>query len=284
MYSNTQLNEDALDYLYNASLAEEIASTYNKWIISHEIVTNFYKDGKSILPQQIYTIQQSFNDNNFQEMFKYMPIIDNYDYVSSNFDGGYIVFEYTAKLINNYDGTQIVRKGALTTYNIKRYIDNIRKYDKNISTYKVYNKVVNNEINLENRQGVIKNKYIKIFYNASNINIDDINSNNFTQNIKKFGDRILFNISSNTKNGNELLSLSDMGSYVLVYEDVNGNNVEIPTTYSDNMNLSLGQLEFNISGNHADAMKKSKSQILAVKCKNLDGSSSTIFEIKYNVN
>ena len=39
----------------------------------------------------------------------------------------YITIEYTARLINRYDGTQIVRKAALTTYNIYKYVESIVK-------------------------------------------------------------------------------------------------------------------------------------------------------------
>ena len=61
------------------------------------------------------------------------------------------------------------------------------------------------------------------------------------------------------------------------------NTNEINCTYSDNMNLMLGQLEFNISSTNAQKMYNNldENKILAIKCKNIDGNNSIIKEIKY---
>lgn len=277
----TNLSDDGLEYLYNSDLADNILSgNENKWMITHEIVTQFYNnEGIEILSPQIYTINQTFNSVYNTYKFNYRPIIEKYMTGIS-----YITFEYTAKLINKFTGTQILRKGALTTFNPFRYYDNVYKLNisnsSNKSYYKVYNKIIENNVNFSNKNQITKNKYIKVFYNASDIIVND--NNNIPISINRYGGVILLNLKNN--NDNKMLDLMDAGTYVLVFEDINKNNIEIPATYSNNMNLALGQLEFNISPVNADLMKKSNSDVMAIRCKNIDGSSSTVKEIKYLVN
>lgn len=280
MYTNTSFSENAMDNMYFADLSDDVIGEDNKWLIEHELITLFYDNsGKRVLPTQRYYVQQRFNDELQQVYLNYKPIIDN-----NTVSLGYITFDYTVKLINNYDGTQIIRRASLTTYNTKRYIDNLKNIDvKNqIVSYNVYNKKIENNLSLKNNTNVVKTKYVKVFYNSSNIIVND--TNNFVQNINYYGDRLLFNLSTKTDNEIRYLDLSDIASYVLVFEDENNNIVEINPTYSNNMNLLNGQLEFNISANNTKLMANNNNKIFAIKCKNIDGSVSTIVEIKYNIN
>lgn len=259
------------------------AESQNKWVINHEIITYFYKDNKWILMPQYYNIQQTFTDNevNRQNVFNFKPIINN-NLDANNID--YITIEYTARLINRYDGTQIVRKSALTTYNIYRYVENIVKLNtKTISNYKVYNKILNNNTELKTN-GVTNTKYIKIYYNASDIVLDNNGVTNiienYTQNISKYGGTYLFTFKNKD---NSAIDFTDMTSYVLKFTEDSGATTEINATYSNNMNMVLGQLEFYISPTNAEKMKKITDKKMAILSKNIDGSSSVIAEIKYNI-
>ena len=281
LYSNSNLSEDSYDYMYNASLSDEILNSDNKWMIEHELQTSFYKNGKKILPTQVYSLKQTFNDESENtSVFNYKPILNNND-AAHNID--YIIFEYTARLINNYDGTQIVRKGSLHTFNINRYIDDIKhiSYD-NIISYNVYNNKTENKAQIIKKDNIVKDKIVKVFYDKSNI---IVNSNkNFIQKLSKYGNIVLFQLYQETSTGNKELDLTGMSSYILTFEDDKNNKIEITPTYSSNMNMLFGQLEFNINGNNIDLLRNSKNKTFAIKCKNIDGTSSVVCEIEYTFN
>ena len=68
-------NNFKTDSYYNDMEAAE----KNEWVLNHEIVTYFYKDGKYAMMPQYYNIQQMFDNTelNTQTMFNYKPIINN---------------------------------------------------------------------------------------------------------------------------------------------------------------------------------------------------------------
>ena len=69
------------------------------------------------------------------------------------------------------------------------------------------------------------------------------------------------------------------------FNGVKENNkiIEIPCTYSNNMNLSLGEVEFKISTNNSRKLEvlPDSKKLISIIVKNLDGSISTLFECKY---
>ena len=66
---------------------------------------------------------------------------------------------------------------------------------KTITNYNVYNKLVNKNTELKSNTNV-NTKFIKVYYNSSNINLDNNGTTtiieNFTQNISKYGGTYLF--------------------------------------------------------------------------------------------
>ena len=285
MYTSNgyKYDEDNNLNMYDADLSSEILESQNRWIIYHEIVTSFYnKDGKLLQLPQTYNIQQTFRlvDANNPTIFNYNPIINN-NVIS---DVSFVTFEYTARLINRYDGTQIVRKGGLTSFNVERYMTNNLKLNPNsITSYKVYNKINRIDESIKQSNSPVKVKYVKEYVNSSNIELD----NNGEILLNRYGGKCLITLKQKTDNGNyNYLDLMNTSSYVLLFKDVNNVTNEINCTYSDNMNLMMGQLEFNISPTIAQKMYNvpDNDKIVAIKCKNLDGSNSIIKEIKYKFN
>lgn len=280
--NNNNIIEDNLDNLYDADNIDNIINSKNKWTIYHEIVTSCYNNNNQLIElPQTYNIQQSFNSSNINSpsIFRYMPIID----VANSSELSYITFEYTARLINSYDGTQIVRKGALTSFNVNRYISNISKINTdNITNYKVFNKINRVDTQIKNNVSIPKTKIIKEYVNYNSIILKDNTSN--TIKLNKFGSKILFELKLLDKDENEnyldLLS-NNTASYVIVYKDINEKLNEINCTYSENMNLRYGQLEFNISLKDTEKMMKVNDKTFAIKSKTLDGNSSTLIEINY---
>ena len=133
---------------------------------------------------------------------------------------------------------------------------------------------------------MIKNKYVKVFYNINNINLTDV------QNGSTFDDLILFNNFPSTykfvfkirkDDGSvDYFDLSDLSSYLFVYKDDNGVENRIDCTYSKNMNLSLGELEFNLTKKHIDKMMNSQYEYFDIVVVNADGSNSLLYEGNYS--
>ena len=265
----------------------DIEEEKNKWFVLHEITSSFYnKDGKKIMPDETYYLTQEFDFNpNEKKIFKYKPIIIN-DVECSLLS--YITFTYTAKLINRVDGVQIVRYGSITSDKKEKYLDNYYKLNtNNMINYSLYNKIIKNEQAVSNSSNVpFKNKYVKVFFNVNDLYIDEKNSSNVSNGelkLKRNTSTYKFVIKKKNEDGSDgFVDLNDMSSYIISFEDTNGKNIEIEPTYSKNMNLSLGELEFNLSKNNVDKLLKSTSNIFFIMSINSDGSRSTMYQGNYN--
>lgn len=293
--SSTNNDNYDLESLYYADTGWK-----SNWIINHELVTSAFKmptddsgkDYPELITRENYTTTQDFIQNvNEKVIFNYKPIIQNNLY-NSRID--FITFDYTCKLINRYNGEQIVRKGSLTTYNVNRYIQGLSKISvKQITPYSVFNRLENITEQFTTNNITPKTKFTKIFYDISNINVEltDTNSTyyvpeeNYVLNIYKFDHnyKMKFSAFDNESQGYKHINLNDMSSYALRFIDANDKVIEIPCTYSNNMNLTLGELEFKISTNNSQKMFNvpDNKKIISIIVKNLDGSISTLFECKY---
>lgn len=275
-------------YLYNSKNEYDYDAGYydnvdikERWLIKHEITTHFCNDdGIDVMVPQSYSLNQSFNTPFESNKFKYKPIFTADDKNRNNITN--IRFDYVARLINRYDGTQIVRNGSLATDNVNKYVDNIIMLNENLFTHKIYNKIIKNDVSISGINNVHETKYIKMYYNASDIIISDNVGNQMdTIYINSFGGLYLFNLKD-SKNGS-VIDLNNLSSYILCFRDSNNGVKQLECTYSDNMNLSLGQLEFNIPPSIAVDMKKVKDadRLMSIMVKNLTGETSTIVELHY---
>lgn len=265
----------------------EIDEDKNQWVVIHEIVASFYNnENKKIIPDETYSLTQEFNyDEKEKQIFKYKPIILN-DIECINLS--YITFNYTAKLINRIDGVQIIRYGSLTTDKKEKYLNNYYKLNtSNMVNYSIYNKIIKNEQKISTNNSLSKNKYIKVFYNSNDIYIDDKSSNYVNKELilKRNTSTYKFILKrKNEKNEDVFFDLNDMSSYLLVFPNENGKDIEIQATYSSNMNLTLGELEFTLSKNNIDKLLNSKYDYFDIIVFNTDGSRSTLYEGKYKFN
>lgn len=255
----------------------------SNWIVIHDINVSFRNQNRKI-GEEKYSITQDFTSNS-QNIFYYKPIVNNINTTNIKF----IDFDYTARLINRLDGIEIVRHGSLTTQNVERYLNNISRINtKNLTNYNVYNKIIKKEQRLINNNSLINNRYIKVFYNVNDIYIDKVNNENAIDviTLKNTSSTYKFVFKKkNEKNEDEYLDLSAINSsYVLVYKDNNEKENKINCTYSDNMRLTNGELEFNLSKTHLEKMKNSKYDYFNIVVNNFDGSQSTLFEGKYKFN
>lgn len=279
LYETKKVNE-----LYDSIYQEDEEGS--SWIVVHELTTSFYNEsGVKILMDEKYTITQEFKEEDIERnVFKYRPILS--DNINANLIKN-IFINYTAKLINRVDGTQIVRHGSLSTDNVKRYATTLSRINtKNFNQYSVYNKIINENVSLKNTNSMIKNKYVKVFYNINNINLTDIeNATTLTDNtfyFKKNTSTYKFVFKIRKDDGSEdYFDLNDLNSYIFVYKDDNGIENRINCTYSSNMNLSLGELEFNLTKKHIDKMMNSRYDYFDIMVVNADGSNSTLYEGTY---
>lgn len=278
LYETKKINE-----LYDSIYDEE--DNNSNWVVIHELTTSFLNEsGAKIIMDEKYTITQEFNnDITEKNVFKYKPIIT--DNVNANLIKN-IIINYTAKLINRVDGTQIVRHGSLSTNNIKRYSTTLSRLNtKNFNNYSVYNKIINENISLSNTNTFIKDKYIKVFYNVTNVNLTDIKNATISNGVVTFLNNTStykFIFKNRKEDGTEeYFDLSDLNTYLLVYKENSGVENRINCTYSSNMNLLNGELEFNLTKTHIDKMKNSKYDYFDIVVVNADGSNSTIYESKY---
>jgi len=71
--------------------------------------------------------------------------------------------------------------------------------------------------------------------------------------------------------------------YKLYAKDNNGNDIIIDPTYSANMNLMLGELEFNISSNNINKLYNvaPADRYISIVAYNNDNSVSSLYDMRY---
>ena len=72
------------------------------------------------------------------------------------------------------------------------------------------------------------------------------------------------------------------GSYKLYVKETNGNEIILEPTYSNNMNLSLGEIEFNVSNSIINRLRNvsPEDRYISIVSYNADGSTSSMYENK----
>lgn len=279
LYETKKINE-----LYDSIYQEEDESS--SWIVVHELVTSFFNEnGERVLMDEKYSITQEFDNKLIEKnVFKYKPIIS--DNVNANLIK-HIFINYTAKLINRVDGVQIVRHGSLSTNNIKRYVTTLSRLNtKNFNNYSVYNKIIEEKISLNNtNKPIIKNKYVKVFYNVTDVILSNVNGEKVENNLlylHNYSSTYKFVFKIRKEDGSEdYFNLNDLSTYILVYKDESDKENRINCTYSNNMNLSKGELEFNITRKHIEGLYNSPYDYFNIVVVNADGSESSLHEFKY---
>jgi hypothetical protein len=74
--------------------------------------------------------------------------------------------------------------------------------------------------------------------------------------------------------------------YKLYARDINKKEIVIEPTYSNNMNLVLGELEFNISSSNLSRLKEVPvtERNISIVVYNADNSVSSMYDMKYTFN
>jgi hypothetical protein len=75
------------------------------------------------------------------------------------------------------------------------------------------------------------------------------------------------------------------GSYKLMFRDVAGNVIQIAPTYSNNMNLYLGELEFEITSDHIGKLMGvvEGNKKMSIVSSGENGYMTSLYDFMYNI-
>jgi hypothetical protein len=273
------------------------AYNMRKWVAQHEIQCDIVNTDLDVIKSETYTQSQVFiGEENETLKFYYRPIIFD-DYTRLNIAQGEVAMtvKYTLRFMNIEDGVQIVKNGSLSLSgnDLFKFCGKTTSlgFSERIP-YKVYNKIVEQKqvINNSATQTNLKTKYIKTFYNATNIFLDyngvATGNGNFTLVLSQAPRNYKFTFKQEDINGN--MNYVDMTDayYKLYARDINKKEIVIEPTYSNNMNLVLGELEFNISSSNLPRPKEVPvtERNISIVVYNADNSVSSMYDMKYTFN
>lgn len=263
------------------NFAEQYGTETAKWVVIHEIqVYEHIPPGTTLLTQRFQFTQ----DNNFLEPNKFRPVILNADIASS------YTIDYICRLSNRMDGSQIIRKASFASTDPKKYGRELDRINvDNFIPYKIFNRVPGEKPNIMKGSNVERTKFSKVFYDTTNI---VLNSNNevipqgtgpiFLKNGDSVYKLKFEKLNSNTDPvQRENVDLSGVFNYALLFIYDDDTKLEIPPTFSTNMNTTLGELEFKLSGDQVTQLLKQTNNKFSVIIKNPDGTQYTFYEGLY---
>lgn len=282
--------------LYYADRADSV-----EWIAYHEVYTKFYKtdiditDGNNNIGElkytQIYNFTQPFDkDNmlnqNITKTIKYRPVIEK------SYDIDTVVFEYNMRLINLYDDVQFLRTATLSLSgnSVQKLFNDTVSLDLSaLKNYTIFNKIENVKQEITTPVNSQKStQYTKVFYSTNDIVLDEngnyYGDSTYTLTLSNSPKNYKFNFRKYDIDGNlKIFDMSDM-SLILYSRDSDGKDIIMEPTYSDNMNLPMGTVEFNISSNNAVKLKNvsESNRFMSILAVNNDNTKYSIFDFNYS--
>ena len=259
---------------------EEFDDTYgtgaNKWVVMHEIYVYEHIPGNTILTQQyVFTQDQDFiSPNYFRPVIKYSDLIATY------------TIDYICRLTNRMDGTQIIRKASFASTDPKKYGKTLQQLNmNNLQSYKIFNRIegeASPNIAMSNK---VETKFVKVFYDTTKIllNMDNVVQVQGTGPLylKQTDGVYKFTFDKvDENNSNELINVDLSGAYqyALIFKLDNDTKIEIEPTFSQNMNLVLGEIEFKITEEQVDKLMKQQNSNYSIVIKNADNTTYTFYQ------
>ena len=291
LYDNSLIKRDTT---YQVDKDYQVEYNMKKWVVLHEIDCQFVNTDNKVVKEETYSLSQTFVSSDREiTKFYYRPIYFD-ELEQTDLNSLSIVLHYDMRLMNIEDSVQFVKSGSLTLdngdSNINRFWGKGAKLPfADTLSYKVYNKIVepkHSVTNKANPSGGLT-KYVKVFYNVSEISLSvsqgDVANGNYTLIISRAPRNYKFIFKQRDINGNnKYVDLTD-SYYKLYAKDANGNDIIIDPTYSSNMNLMLGELEFNIS--NIDITKlynvPPTDRYISIVAYNNDNSVSSLYDMRY---
>jgi len=275
LYTSNNPNDNYQDF------TDTYGTGARKWIIIHEIsVFEHIPDGTSLLTQSYsFTQADGFSNANY-----FRPILRNAD-----IDSSYSI-QYTCRLTNRMDGTQIIRKASFSSTDPKKYgLRFTRLTVSNLIPYKVFNRIEAEKANIKVGSDIEKIKYIKVFYDTVTILLN-ISNEVFPQGtgplfLKSYDSIYKFKFEKLDTIGNKVnVDLSGAFNYALLFKLDDNSKFEVGPTYSTNMNTTIGEIEFKLTEDQLDTLKKQTNNNYSIVVKNPNGTSYTFYEgVFYNL-
>ena len=267
----------------------EVDTPAIQWVAVHQITCTFYKEDEEdelvVAKTETYTMNQDFSTT--QTVFKYRPVLFDTEEVNEIV---MVSFEYVMRLINTRDGVQFTKRGTLSATDIQKYFAKEINLDlSSMSPYKVYNRVIENQQNIStgSANARLKTKYVKVFYDTTTVTLDQdgnaYSNREYTLSLARSPKTYKFVFRQEDYNNNlKYLDLSD-AYYKLYCRSVSGSEIIVEPTYSSNMNLVLGELEFNITSSTINKLYlvPEADRILSIIVQNDDNTISTMFEMRF---
>ena len=287
LYNQSLVRRDSVYEVDNDYQAE-----YNmrKWVAMHEIKCSFCQDDK-VLKEETYSMSQIFVNDSDETKFKYRPLIFD---ERLGMDVNHIQITYTMRLVNVDDKVQFLKTGTMSISDksvTKYYAKGTSLGFSDTRPFKVYNKVIENAtpINVNHSSGKQTTKYVKVYYNSSNITLYDGGTSyvpySYTLEMSQVPKVYKFTFRNTTSDGKYThIDLSN-GSYKLMFRDVAGNVIQIVPTYSNNMNLYLGELEFEITSDHIGKLMGvvEGNKKMSIVSSGENGYMTSLYDFMYNI-
>ena len=221
--------------------------------------------------------------------FYYRPIL--FDDQSLSLEGLTLHIKYLMRFINVEDGIQFLKQGSLSLTDLNKYNIRLAKLNFNTTPYKVFNKIVENKqtLALTNTSNKLKSKYVKVFYDSTQITLDvngeAYGNNTYTLALSRSPKNYKFTFKQRDFNNNlKYFDLSD-AYYKLYVKESNGNEIVVEPTYSNNMNIGLGELEFNLNTSIINKLKEVSptDRKMSIVCYNTDGTLTSMYDMNFTI-
>ena len=246
---------------YDEEIGEDYEPEYDmkKWLVIHEIKCSFCMGDHIVKDEGLY--------------------IDNVQIV------------YTMRLVNSHDKIQFVKVSTLSLYGnmSKYYVKGTSLKTTDLTPYKIYNKIIEQKHeNVPSVNNVQKTKYVKVFYNSTEVVLDDqgnvVNGEyNYTLTVSQAPKSYKFVFKTLGANGTYSYMDMSNGYYKLMFKDEGMETNLIDPTFSTNMNLYIGELEFNFNMTILNKMAAvpEEDRKMSIVAYNEDGSVSSMFDFMY---
>jgi len=278
------------DYNYEVEPDYTVESdVMKKWVCMHEIKCSLCM-GEYVVKEDKYSMTQLFISDHDPDKFYYRPIIFD-EAIGTFIDNVQIV--YTMRFMNVNDKVQFVKVASLSLSDgLERfYTKGTSLGVGNLTPYKIYNKIVEHKHeHVGGSNGPQKTKYVRVFYNSTEVVLDDngnVTTGNYTYtlSVSQAPKSYKFTFKRIAPNGTYYHMDMSNSYFKLLYRDADGATNLIDPTYSQNMNLYVGELEFNFNSvtvNKLQAVEEGDRK-MSIVAYNEDGSVSSMFDFLYSI-
>ena len=287
-------------FLYDKSLIKEYSRyeidddytvddsvSIHNWVVMHKLYINYLREDLTSIKIERYSMMQNFIDPNDQTMFYYKPLLTDAGMVE---DCAFIEIEYTAMLMNTRDMVQFINYATIGLLDVNSYyINNVTTAYTDLIPFKIYNKIIENKHEVKKNISVVpKIKYVRTFYNSTDVVLEGVDgtyysSDNIIVHFSKVPKNYKFVIKNRqSDNVYDYMDLTE-GYYKLYCKDAAGNEIIVDPTYSSNMNMLLGELEFTMTSTVLNALQQvdPAERTMSIIVYNEDNSISSLFDFMY---